>query len=188
MALAHFMMLIHEFLNKDPYIVPEEAPLIILDRKSAVCMANYGKDTKHKRHIWRRMNFVRNGENFKMHNIYWCVGGLKLADISTKNVGKHDLTPRMKYIMVILDNWDITLVQEGWKNTGYSVEQEFCMTRWVWVEDSTKSVWNVCIKVWYMKRTLKNVYSKKTMFFWMENSVKGKQCINIESKILDLTI
>ena len=27
MVLAHFRMLIHEFLNKDPDIVPEEAPM-----------------------------------------------------------------------------------------------------------------------------------------------------------------
>ena len=47
MALAHFRMLIHEFLNKDPYIVPEEFPLIVLDSKSAMCMAKNGKDTKH---------------------------------------------------------------------------------------------------------------------------------------------
>ena len=46
MALAHFRMLIHEFLNKDPDIVPEEAPLIVLDIKSAMCMAKNGKDTK----------------------------------------------------------------------------------------------------------------------------------------------
>ena len=32
MALAHFRMLIHELLNKDPDIVPEEAPLIVLGR------------------------------------------------------------------------------------------------------------------------------------------------------------
>ena len=44
-------MLIHELLNKDPYIVPEESPLIILNRKSAVCMDNNGKDTKHTMHI-----------------------------------------------------------------------------------------------------------------------------------------
>ena len=37
-------MLIHELLNKDPYIVQEEAPLVILDIKYAVCMANNGKD------------------------------------------------------------------------------------------------------------------------------------------------
>ena len=37
-------MVIHELLNKDPDIVPEEDPPIILDSKSAVCMANNGKD------------------------------------------------------------------------------------------------------------------------------------------------
>ena len=42
MALAHFRMLIHEFLKKDPDIVPEEAPLIFLDRKSAMCMSKNG--------------------------------------------------------------------------------------------------------------------------------------------------
>ena len=33
MALEHFIMLIHELLNKNPYIVSEEAPLIVLDSK-----------------------------------------------------------------------------------------------------------------------------------------------------------
>ena len=36
MALAYFRMLIHEFLNKDPDIVPEEAPMIVLDSKSSI--------------------------------------------------------------------------------------------------------------------------------------------------------
>ena len=57
MALAHFGMLIHEFLNKDTDIVPEEYPLIILDSKSDMCMAANGKDTKHTRHIASRMHF-----------------------------------------------------------------------------------------------------------------------------------
>ena len=69
MALANFRMLIHEPSNKDPYIVTEEAPLIILDRKSDVCMNNNGKDTKHIRHISRRVHFVRNGEKYRMHKI-----------------------------------------------------------------------------------------------------------------------
>ena len=100
MALAHFRMLIHELLSKYPDIVPQEAHFIVLVSKSAMCMANNGKDTKHTRHISRRIHLVRNGEKCKMHKINWCEGGLQLADIGTKNVSEPDLTPRMKYIMV----------------------------------------------------------------------------------------
>ena len=64
------------------------------------------------------MNFVRNGEKWNMHKIYWCEGGLQLADIVTRNVGEYDSTPIMKYIMVWLYNWDITFLQGGWQNTG----------------------------------------------------------------------
>ena len=85
-------------------MVPKEDPLIVLDSKSSMCMAKNGKDTKHTRHIARRMHFVRNGEKRKMRKIYWCEGGMQLADIGTKNVSEHDLTPRMKYIMVRLEN------------------------------------------------------------------------------------
>ena len=53
-------MLIHELSTKDSYIVPEEAPIIILDIKSDVCMAKNGKDTKQTRHITRIMYSVRN--------------------------------------------------------------------------------------------------------------------------------
>ena len=67
-------------------------------------MAKNGKYTKHNRHISRRMHLVRNGGKYKMHKIYWCEGGLQLADIGTKNVSEPDLTPRMKYIMVRLEN------------------------------------------------------------------------------------
>ena len=97
-------MLIHELLKKDPDIVQEESPLIFLYSKSDMCMAKNGKDTKHTRHITRRMHFVRNGEKNKMHKIDCCEGGLQLADIGTKNVSEPDLTPRMKYIMVRLEN------------------------------------------------------------------------------------
>ena len=103
MALAHFRMLIHELLSKDPDIVPEESPFIVMDIKYAMSMANTGKDTKHTRHIARRMHFVRNGEKFKMHNIDWCEGVLKLAEVCTRNVDEPDITPRMKYIMVRLE-------------------------------------------------------------------------------------
>ena len=75
-----------------------------MDSKSAICMANNGKYTKHTRHISRRMHFLSNGEKYKMHKIDWFEGGLKLSDIATKNFVEHDLTPRMKYIMVRIDN------------------------------------------------------------------------------------
>ena len=47
-----------------------------------------------------------------MNKIDWCEGGLQFADIATKNVVDPDLTPRMKYIMVILDSLDRKLVKE----------------------------------------------------------------------------
>ena len=75
MDLAPFSMLIHELLNKDTDIFPEEALLIILDCKSVVFMDNNGKYAKHIRHIYRRVHFVRNGEIFKMNIIDWCEGG-----------------------------------------------------------------------------------------------------------------
>ena len=50
------------------------------------------------------MHFLRNVEKCKMHKIDWCEVVLKLADIGTKNASEPDLTPRMKYIMVRLEN------------------------------------------------------------------------------------
>ena len=61
MALAHFRILVHELLNEDPDMVPKEAPLIVLDSKSTMCMAKNVRDTKHTRHIARRIHFVSNG-------------------------------------------------------------------------------------------------------------------------------
>ena len=78
--------------------------MIVLHSKSAICMAKNSKDTKHTIQTARIMHFVRNGEKCKMHRIDRCEGGLQLADIGTKNVIEPDLTPRMKYIMVILEN------------------------------------------------------------------------------------
>ena len=67
-------------------------------------MAKNGNNTKYTRHIARIMHFVRNGEKLKMQKIDWCEGGLQLTDIGTKNVSEPDLTPRMKYIMVRMEN------------------------------------------------------------------------------------
>ena len=59
-------------------------------------MAKNGKDTKHTRHIARRIHFVRNGEKCKIHKIYLREGGMKLVYIGTKNLSAPDLKPRMK--------------------------------------------------------------------------------------------
>ena len=121
MDLETFTVLVHELLNKDTDIFSEEAPLFILDSKSAVCMANSGKDDNNTSHISKRVHFVRNGEKCKMRNIDKCEGGQQLTYIRTNNVGKNDLNHIIKYIMARLDNWYRTLVQEGWQDTGYSI-------------------------------------------------------------------
>ena len=54
-SLAHLSILYNELMDKDPEVVPEQAPLVLLDRKSSVCMAKSIKGTKHTIHIYRRM-------------------------------------------------------------------------------------------------------------------------------------
>ena len=61
-------------MNKDTDIVPEVAPLIVLDSKSAMCVAKNGKDNKHTRKIAREIYFIINGEKCKMYKIDWCEG------------------------------------------------------------------------------------------------------------------
>ena len=58
-------MLIHELLGNDPDMVPVADPIIVLDRKSAVCMSKNSKDTNNTRHIARKVHLARNGENVK---------------------------------------------------------------------------------------------------------------------------
>ena len=72
-------------MNKDPDLVPERSPIIILDIKPDVCMDNNCKYNKHTRHIDRRINFVRNFEECNLHKKVWFEGGLELADIGTNN-------------------------------------------------------------------------------------------------------
>ena len=67
--LEHFRMLVCELLNKDPDIVPDTSPLIMFDIRSALCMAINGNDSKYTRQIDRRVYFLRNCENCKMHQI-----------------------------------------------------------------------------------------------------------------------
>ena len=57
MSLSHLIMINNELLNKYPNVFPEQAHLIMLDSKSAIYMDKNGKDTKHTRKIYRRMNY-----------------------------------------------------------------------------------------------------------------------------------
>ena len=61
-SLSGFSVLNNEIINKDKYVVSEQAPIITLDSKSYVCMANNGKETKHTRHISSSIHFVINVE------------------------------------------------------------------------------------------------------------------------------
>ena len=49
MALSHFRIVKKEILSNNTYVFTKQAPLIILDSNSDVCMENNGKDTKHNR-------------------------------------------------------------------------------------------------------------------------------------------
>ena len=69
MAFAHFRMLIHELLNKDPDIVTELYPLILFESKSAICIAKNGRYTKQTRHMVRIIHFLRKGAKFSMNKI-----------------------------------------------------------------------------------------------------------------------
>ena len=73
--------------------------------KSSICIAKNDKDTKHTRHIARRVYFVRNDEKCKMHKIDWCEGGLQLVDILANTFGENDLNPRIQNIMLRIENW-----------------------------------------------------------------------------------
>ena len=98
MDLAHLRMIKNKLTNKDTYVVTEHTPLIILDRKSADYTAKNGKDTKHTRHISKRMIFKETAKSEICNE-----GGLKLADIGTKNVREDKLNNRLGYAMVRLD-------------------------------------------------------------------------------------
>ena len=88
MDLVHLRILINELKNKGPYVVPQQAALIILESKPALCMSKNGKDTKQTSHSYRIINLVRNGEECILKKTVWCKGGLKMVDIGTKNVRK----------------------------------------------------------------------------------------------------
>ena len=151
--------------------------MIVLDSKSAMCIKKNGMDTKHTRHIGRRMHFVRNVEKCNMQKIEWCEGGLQLADIGTKNVSEPDLTPRMKYIMVRLENWRKNTCKRG--VIEYRIVMKNKSSEWLYyIELGFDSISLKCLK------NMKTVYQDENNVVPVENSVEWKPRINRESKIL----
>ena len=51
-------------------------------------MDNNGRDTKHTRHISRRIHFVINGEGCNIHTKVHCEVGIQLVNTLTDNVIK----------------------------------------------------------------------------------------------------
>ena len=76
MTLSRFIIINNELMNKYTYVFPKQSHIIILDRKSSLCMAPNGKDTKHTRYIDRIMYLFRNFEEFNLHKTLWCEVGL----------------------------------------------------------------------------------------------------------------
>ena len=127
------------------------------------------------------MHFVRNGEKCKMHKIEWCEGGLQLADIGTKNVSEPDLTPRMKYIMVRLENWRQNTFKRG--VIVYRIVMKNKSSEWIdYIDLGFDSISLKCLK------HMKTVYQDENNIVLVENSVEWKPCINRECKSLKLTI
>ena len=67
-------------------------------------MSNNFKDTKHIKHIARRIHFVRNDEEFNIHKPVNSERRLELADIGNKNVRYDEMNPILGYFMVIFNN------------------------------------------------------------------------------------
>ena len=68
------------------------------------------------------------------------------------------------------------------------MEQEFCMTRLYWVEESTQSVWNVCIKfdTWKLHWKLSVIEGKQYCYEY--KTVLRENNADRENKSLEIII
>ena len=78
---AHCRIINNKFWKKYTDVVTEQASMILLEGKSSVCMDNNGKDTNHTRNIPRRIQLVRNVEEWNFYKKVCCEEDLQLADI-----------------------------------------------------------------------------------------------------------
>ena len=106
---------------------------------------------------------------------------MQLADIGTKNVSEPDLTPRIKYVMVRIENWRQNTCTRG--VIVYRIVMKNKSSEWL---DYIELVFD-SISLKFLKN-MKTVYQDENNVVLVENSVELKPCINRESKSLDLTI
>ena len=102
MAVDHHRMLLNELDGKDPDDISEAIP-ILLDSASAIAMAKHAKDTKHTRHIARRLHYVREGEQQSRFSLSYIPAEKQLADIGTKALSEEDMNSRYDIISAIVD-------------------------------------------------------------------------------------
>ena len=95
-------MVTNEFTGVDPDSFGKPPVLILLDSESAIAMSKNQRDSKHTRHIERRVHYVRQGQLSGQHHLDYVPAELQLADIGTKNLAHHELHPRLSYITVIV--------------------------------------------------------------------------------------
>ena len=104
-----------------------------------------------------------------------------MADIGTKNVSEPDLTPRMKYIMVRLENWRQNTCTRG--VIVYRIVMKNKSSEWLdYIELVFDSISLKCVK------HMKTVYQDENNALLVENGVEWKPCINKECKIFELAI
>ena len=93
-------MVTNELTGTEPDEFGNPPVLILLDSESAIAMSRNQRDSKHTRHIERRVHYVRQGQKSGQHRLEYVPADLQLADIGTKNLPANALQPRLKYIMV----------------------------------------------------------------------------------------
>ena len=104
-----------------------------------------------------------------------------MADIGYKNISESDLTPRIKYIMVRLENWRQNICTRG--VIVYRIVMKNKCSEWLdYIELGFDSISLKSLK------KMKIVYQDENNVVLVENCFEWKPCINRESKSLELTI
>ena len=158
---------IPKILKNYPYVIPEQAPLVILDSKPDLCMAKNSIDTKHTRKFSGRMHFVGNGEDWDFHKTVLCERGLHMAYIETNIVREDQLNPKLGHAMLILDNLPNTCIRGV---IGY------------------RRVWIIIYYEWFDWIELSILLNEFEMFIWVYNDELEFRMTKITLKLFYKTV